>query len=138
MTNDCIFCKIVKGEIPSHKVYEDDKTLAFLDINPVHAGHTLVIPKEHSRNIFEIAEDDWVAVQKTVHRVAQAIEKSLDKDGVNLLMNNREHAGQVVDHSHVHLIPRHRGDGGVNNIWTHHPIREEETGPILEKIRAAL
>ncbi|MBI5469779.1 HIT family protein [Candidatus Kaiserbacteria bacterium] len=133
---DCIFCKIVKGEIPSFKVYEDADTLAFLDINPIHPGHTLVIPKEHAENIFEISSENWAKVQETVRKVAGAVEKSLGADGVNMLMNNREHAGQIVDHAHVHLIPRFKGDG--LNKWPHKEYKKGEATAIAEKITAAL
>jgi histidine triad (HIT) family protein len=132
----CIFCKIVRGEIPSFKVYEDDSTLAFLDINPVHPGHTLVIPKKHAGNIFEISASKWALVQETVRKIAIAIEKATNADGVNMLMNNREHAGQIVDHAHVHLIPRFKGDG--LNKWPHKPLDMGEGVNIAEKIKAAL
>ena len=99
---DCIFCKIVRGEVPSFKVYEDEHTLAFLDIHPVHPGHTLVIPKEHSATIFDISTESWAQVQETVRKTAAAIEKGTEADGVNLLMNNREHANQMVHHAHCY------------------------------------
>ncbi|HEY4488596.1 MAG TPA: HIT family protein [Candidatus Paceibacterota bacterium] len=133
---DCVFCKIVAGELPSYKLYEDDKTLAFLDIHPVHPGHTLVIPKRHSENIFEIDSGDWMAVAQTVRTVAPAIETATKADGVNLLMNNRETAGQVVGHAHVHLIPRFRGDG--LKLWPHKDYKAGETEDVLVRIRAAL
>jgi histidine triad (HIT) family protein len=133
---ECIFCKIVAGELPSYKVYEDEKTLAFLDINPVQNGHTLVIPKEHAVNIFDISAEVWAAVQETVRHVAGVLDKSMSADGINLIMNNRDHAGQVVEHAHVHLIPRYRGDG--LHLWPHHPIKKEEAERIAEKIRTAL
>ncbi|HWP61498.1 MAG TPA: HIT family protein [Candidatus Paceibacterota bacterium] len=136
MSSDCVFCKIVAGELPSYKVYEDEDTLAFLDINPVHAGHTLVIPKEHVANIFDMPGALWSSVQETVRKVATAVENGTDAHGVNLLMNNREHAGQVVDHAHVHLIPRFRGDGLT--LWPHHSLKKEEGAPIAEKIQRAL
>src|SRR3989344_1251049 len=111
MSAECIFCKIIKGELPSYKVYEDGSTIAFLDIRPVNAGHTLVVPKKHSQNIFDIAPEDWRAVSETVRKLAIAIEKGTNADGVNIAMNNREHAGQIVPHPHVHIIPRFKGDG---------------------------
>ena len=131
--NDCIFCKIVAGEIPSFNVYEDEKTLAFLDIRPVNPGHTLVIPKEHSVNIFDTSEDAWLAVQKTVHTLARAIEKGVGADGVNINMNNREDAGQLVPHTHVHIIPRTKGDG--LKLWPQKPYQEGEAEKAAEKIR---
>jgi histidine triad (HIT) family protein len=120
--------------MPSYKVYEDDATLAFLDIHPVNPGHLLIIPKTHATNIFEISAKDWTAVQETVRKLSIALEKATDADGVNLMMNNREHAGQVVDHAHVHLIPRFKGDGLT--LWPHHPIKDADE--MAEKIRSAL
>jgi histidine triad (HIT) family protein len=133
---DCIFCKIIRGELPSYKVYEDDTTLAFLDIHPVNPGHALVIPKKHASNIFEISAEDWGTVQETVRKVAIALEQATGADGVNLMMNNREHAGQVVDHAHVHLIPRFKGDG--LKLWPHKEYKEGEAETVAEKIRDAL
>src|SRR5437879_2875663 len=108
---DCIFCKIVRGELPSVRVYEDDATIALLTIQPVSVGHTLVIPKEHVRTVFEVSSKTWGRVQETVRQVASAVEKGMGADGVNIVMNNRIHAGQDVDHIHMHLIPRYKGDG---------------------------
>lgn len=133
---DCLFCKIIAGGLPSYKVYEDEKTYAFLDIRPVNAGHTLVTPKKHSQNIFDIAPDDWAAVTEVVRTLAIAVEKGVGADGVNIAMNNREHAGQVVPHPHVHIIPRFKGDG-----LRLMPQRAYETGEAdatLAKIRAVL
>lgn len=132
----CIFCKIVRGELPSYRVYEDDTVLAFLDINPVNAGHTLVIPKNHSQNIFDIDAKDWTAVTEVVRIVSIAIEKGMEADGVNLAMNNREHAGQVVGHPHVHIIPRFKGDG--LKLMPHKKYKEGEADESLKKICAAL
>ncbi|MFA7310163.1 MAG: HIT family protein, partial [Candidatus Paceibacterota bacterium] len=112
MANNCVFCKIIRGELPSFRVYEDERTLAFLDINPVNRGHTLVIPKaDDTRNIFDVSPEDWSATTETARKVAHAVEKALDADGVNIVMNNRPNAGQVVDHPHIHVIPRFKGDG---------------------------
>ena len=133
---DCIFCKIVGGELPSFKVYEDDETFAFLDIHPVSSGHTLVVPKKHAQNIFDISPESWSMVQETSRVVAIALEKATDAHGINLMMNNREHAGQIVDHAHIHLIPRFRGDGLT--MWPHGAYKDDEAQKILEKIRAAL
>jgi len=136
MADNCVFCKIVRGELPSYKVFEDEKSLAFLDIHPVHAGHVLVIPKMHAATIFDVPPEDWAAVQENVRKCAIAIEKSMGADGVNLLMNNREHAGQVVHHAHVHLIPRFKGDG--LNRWPSRPYEEGEAGEVRKKILSAL
>jgi histidine triad (HIT) family protein len=133
---DCIFCKIVRGELPSYKVYEDENVLAFLDIHPVSPGHVLVVPKEHATNIFDISSESWGRVQETARKVAIALEKATGADCVNLMMNNREHAGQVVDHAHVHLIPRFKGDG--LKLWPHKEYKEGEADDTAAKIRATL
>lgn len=122
--------------MPSRTVYEDERTLAFLDIRPVNAGHTLVIPKEHSTNILDITQADWAAVAETVRIVSLAIDKGLGADGVNIGMNNREHAGQVVYHPHVHVIPRFKGDG--LKLMPQRSYKEHEAEETLTKIRAAL
>lgn len=132
----CIFCKIINGELPSYKVYENDNTLAFLDINPVNPGHTLVVPKKHAHNIFDISPEDWAAVTETARVLSIAIEKALEADGVNIAMNNREHAGQVVDHPHLHIIPRFKGDG--LKLMPQRKYGADEAEPVAEKIRAAL
>ena len=108
---NCIFCKIIKGEISAIKVYENEETFAFLDITPIHPGHTLVIPKNHASNIYEISEKDFLAVSKTVHTLAKAIKEGLKCEGINIYMNNEAPAGQVIFHSHIHIIPRFVNDG---------------------------
>lgn len=132
----CIFCKIIKGELPSYKVYEDERMLAFLDIHPVNAGHTLVVPKKHSKNIFDIAPEDWAAVTEVVRMLAGAIEKAVGANGINIGMNNREHAGQVVDHSHVHIIPRFKGDGF--KLMPQRTYKDGEAETVQKKISSAL
>ena len=104
---DCLFCAIVAGDIPSTKVYEDDLTYAFMDISPATEGHLIVVPKQHSRDILEIAEQDLVAVVATGKRMAQRVTDVLGADGVNLLNNRGEHAWQTVFHFHLHVIPRY-------------------------------
>ncbi|MDO8481945.1 MAG: HIT family protein [bacterium] len=136
MSSDCIFCKIIKGELPSFKVYEDGETLAFLDIHPVNPGHTLVVPKQHSKNIFDARTEDWLAVTKVVRNLAHVIETAVAADGININMNNREHAGQVVEHLHVHIIPRFKGDGF--KLWHQTPYKEGEADVVREKIVSAL
>jgi len=132
----CIFCKIVRGEMPSFKIYEDEHTMAFLDIFPATKGHTLVIPKEHTGNIFEISSKQWTLVQETVRKLASPVEKAMKADGLNLAMNNREHAGQVVDHAHVHLIPRYKGDG--LKLWPHTKYAEGEAAQVAEQIKRGI
>lgn len=134
--SDCIFCKIVKGELPSSKVYEDEKTLAFLDISPVNIGHTLVIPKEHFKNILETPEDIIAHMMRVVKKVSHGLE-ALTIDGINITMNNKEAAGQIVFHSHIHVIPRHQGDGF--GMWHgKRPYKDGEKEEVAKKITQAL
>jgi histidine triad (HIT) family protein len=105
----CIFCKIIKGEIPSFKVYEDDKVLAFEDINPISQGHTLVIPKLHAENLWEIPGEDLTAIHLASQKIIRAIRDVLNPSGVACLQLNGRGANQVVMHYHLHLIPRTSG-----------------------------
>jgi histidine triad (HIT) family protein len=107
--NDNIFAKILRGELPAFKVYEDDKTFAFLDIMPRCPGHTLVIPKAPARNVFDIAPEDFAAVARTAQKVAIAIKKAFAADGITLAQANERAGGQVVFHLHMHIMPRHDG-----------------------------
>lgn len=134
---NCLFCKIVAGEIPAQKVYEDAGTIAFLDIKPVNPGHTLVIPKEHYANIFETPDSVTSEMLKTVKKIAHGIQKGLGIEHINITMNNGIHAGQSVFHAHIHLIPRHEGDG--HRAWHGtHAYTEGEALEIVEKIKKAL
>ena len=108
---DCIFCKIIAGEIPAFKVFEDGATLAFMDINPLAAGHLLVIPKAHTPNLFEADEAALAATMATARRVARAMRDVLGLDSLNMVQANGPWAAQSVQHLHVHLIPRKEGDG---------------------------
>ncbi|VVC03140.1 HIT domain protein [Candidatus Burarchaeum australiense] len=108
--SDCIFCKIVSGEIGASKVYEDKYTLAFLDINPVNKGHVLVIPKKHFDTVLDMPEDEGVALAKASVKVGKAVRKATNCEGINLLHNIGKAAGQLVFHAHVHLIPRFSHD----------------------------
>ena len=103
----CIFCKIINGEIPSKKVYEDDDVLAILDISQATLGHTLVLPKKHYANILEIPTDEYQKVMKKVKELAEKINKNLKQAGINILNNCGEAAGQTVMHYHVHILPRY-------------------------------
>ena len=133
---NCLFCKIIAGEVPSDKVYEDADTLAFLDIKPVNPGHTLVIPKAHYVNVFDAPEDVWGKVMNTVHKVARAVEKGLPVGDLNIAMNNGKHSGQVVFHAHVHVMPRYEGDG--YGLWYGKPYEEGQAQQIAEKIKTAI
>ena len=112
MSEDCIFCQIVAGDIPNRTVYEDDDVLAFLDANPLAPGHTLVIPKAHHETLGDLPADAGASVFETLHRLTPVIETAVDADASNVAFNNGEAAGQEVPHVHGHVIPRFSGDGG--------------------------
>ena len=111
--DDCIFCKIIKGEIPCIKLYEDEKTIAFLDIYPIAKGHSLIIPKNHSATLYDISIEDAEAVGATVSKVTKAVKKVLNCDGVNVYQGNEKAAMQEIFHVHFHVIPRFEDDGIV-------------------------
>ncbi len=134
---ECIFCKIIKGEIPSHKVYEDEKTFAFLDINPMNIGHTLVVPKNHISKITLTEEEDLLALAKTLKKVIKGVEESLGVDNLNVFVNQGRDAGQLVPHLHYHVVPRHRGDGVEFDV-PQRKLSEEEFKDLAEKIRNAI
>ncbi|MCP5425945.1 MAG: HIT family protein [Gammaproteobacteria bacterium] len=109
-SDNCIFCKIVSGAIPAIKVYEDEQTLAFMDINPASDGHSLIISKDHYENLLEIEEGALTAVMLTTQRLARAIKKALKPDGMRVSQFNGAAAGQTVFHYHAHIVPYHQGD----------------------------
>ncbi|WP_163971331.1 HIT family protein [Oceanobacillus halotolerans] len=118
--DDCIFCKIIDGEIPSAKVYEDEKVYAFLDISQVTKGHTLVIPKTHTKNIYETPPEVAQELFARIPKIANAIKDVYQPQGMNLLNNNEKAADQSVFHLHLHLIPRYGKDDGYAINWTTH------------------
>jgi histidine triad (HIT) family protein len=132
---DCIFCKIVAGEIPSHKVGEDDKTLSFMDINPWTRGHALVIPKEHSRNLYDIDADDLAAIHAAAQKLARRMRDKLGAEGINVVQSSEPTAMQTVFHTHVHVIPRYSDDG---LRLPAHPKQadHEELADLAEELRA--
>ncbi len=130
---DCIFCSIVKGELPAYKVYEDEHTFAFLDINPISEGDTLVIPKHHHENLLTASEEDAIMVAKTVKKVANAVKKTFNADGVNILQANGTAAGQSVFHLHFHVVPRKENDGLT--LWPPTKPIGRNAIEIAEKIR---
>lgn len=131
--SDCIFCKIIAGEIPSYKVYEDDRIVAFLDILPVSEGHTLFVPKAHATNIVESAPEDAVALIRAVQVVAPTILAAVGADGFNVGINSGESSGQVVFHTHLHVMPRKKG---TPRSFEHRKATNEELLAVAEKIRA--
>lgn len=136
---DCVFCKIVRGEIPCFKVYEDERVLAFEDINPISEGHTLIIPKNHAENLWEISPEDLTAIHLASQKLIQAIRDALGPDGVAVLQLNGRGANQVVMHYHLHLMPRRAG--GPELSVTGWEFKEGDMDVIrqtAEKIAAAL
>ncbi|WP_457034158.1 HIT family protein [Kitasatospora sp. P5_F3] len=125
MRGDCVFCAIVHGRHPAPILYEDDLTVAFLDITAVMDGHTLVIPKRHAADLWEIAPEDAAAVMSTVHRMARRIREVLAPDGLTLFQANREAGWQDVFHLHVHLVPRTTGDH-LHRPWKADPVPLEQ------------
>lgn len=132
--DDCAFCKMVAGEIPVFKVYEDHVVLAFLDIGPVSDGHTLVIPKVHCAKVHDCEPDVLSNVWSRLGRIAGAVARAMNADGYNVLCNNGRAAGQVVEHLHFHIIPRKIGDG-VFTQWPAYEYEEGRIAHIAEKIR---
>ena len=122
MVSDCIFCKIVAGEIPASKVYEDDHFLAFLDISQVTPGHTLVIPKKHARNLLEMTPDETADLFNVVSTVTKKVESATQPQGMNIISNMEEIAGQSVFHTHVHILPRYSQDDDLKiDFIAHEP-----------------
>lgn len=137
---DCIFCKIIDNEIPSKKVYEDESVYAFLDISQVTKGHTLVIPKEHSRNIYDTSEETASKVFAAVPKIANAIKKAYNPIGMNILNNNEAPADQSVFHLHIHLIPRYGKHDGYTTNWITHmeDYSNDDLQHIADDIKNAL
>jgi histidine triad (HIT) family protein len=134
---DCVFCKIRDGQIPSTRVFEDERTIAFMDINPLNEGHCLVVPRAHAPTIFDIDQTDLRSAIVTAQRVAKAIRTALRPDGLNLLQANGAAAFQSVPHLHFHLVPRFAGDGKGFD-WPLVPGDRGRIQAAAEKIRGAL
>lgn len=131
--DDCIFCKIANGEIPSKTIYEDDNFRVILDLGPATKGHALILPKEHYANLFELPEETAAAVMKLAKKQAGIMVKNLHADGMNLVQNNGETAGQTVMHFHLHLIPRYENDG-QHILWQPGSVTQEELEEIKNEI----
>ena len=137
MTTDCVFCKIRDGQIPSFKIQEDERTLTFMDINPINSGHCLVVTKPHAATIFEADVEDLMAAMATAKRVAAAIQEALKPDGLNILQANGAAAFQSVPHFHLHLIPRWNNDGKGFD-WKLVPGNREAIMKTGERLRSLL
>ena len=137
LNEDCIFCKIIRGEISSFKLYEDDLTYAFMDINPLNDGHALVIPKYHAENIYATPDEWFGPTMSTVRRIASAVNKVVRPEGINLLQANGPGAKQSVFHFHMHVIPRYADDGaGMNWEMKHGDM--DAIGELAEQIVVAI
>ena len=134
---DCIFCKIVKKEIPCAEVYADERTLAFLDIGPIARGHTLIIPKAHYLNLWEVPGELAKDLLTTMQKVGRALMQTTKATGMNVVMNNYESAGQVVPHAHWHLIPRVEGDGLFPVVQQEYESREA-MNDLAERMKQAM
>lgn len=136
MEQGCIFCKIVRGEIPGEKVYEDDRLLAFLDIAPVNPGHTLVVPKSHHATFAEVPPELAAHIARKIQVISEAAKKAVNADGHNISVSTGKAAGQVVFHCHFHIIPRFMNDG--LHLFPHGKYKGTEISDVAEKIRNVL
>lgn len=130
MENTCIFCKIANGEIPSATVYEDETFRAILDLGPAAKGHTLILPKAHAANLFDLPDEAAAGALTLAKKLGTVLKEGLHADGLNVLQNNGEAAGQTVSHFHMHLIPRYSGDA-VNVNWTPGNLTDEDRDEVL-------
>lgn len=131
--HDCAFCEIVAGRLPSFRVLDDEHTVAFLDIHPVSRGHTLVVPREHARDVWTISEAAHGQVARTVHRVCALVKTALGPDGVNVRHSSGQAAGQDVFHFHTHVIPRWHGDD-LAGMWKSAPASRDQLEQVLALI----
>ena len=134
----CIFCKIVAGDIPCHKLHETNDLLAFLDVGPVSRGHTLVIPKSHYATIDQLPDALGAAIGEMLPRVGRAIMQATEADGLNILQNNGEIAGQSVHHVHFHIIPKYDHGDGLGTNWQPKKIDAHDASILLDKIQNVL
>ncbi len=131
--DNCIFCRIIAGEIPSYTLYEDEKFKVILDVGPATRGHALILPKDHYANLYELPEETAAEVIKLAKKMMALMTDKLECDGFNIVQNNGEVAGQTVNHFHMHLIPRYKNDGEILKYIAGEPGQEE-----LEQIRRTI
>lgn len=130
MSDNCIFCKIANGEIPSATLYEDQDFRVILDLNPAAKGHALILPKKHAANLFELPDETASKALVLAKKIGSTLQEDLHADGINVLQNNGEAAGQTVFHFHMHVIPRKQGDT-VNMTWKHGELTDADKAEIL-------
>lgn len=133
---DCIFCQIVAGGTPAQKIYEDDSVISFLDIRPVNEGHALVVPKDHFDRFDETSDEVLARLLPVAKKIGLALKKGVEADGFNIMINNGAAAGEIVSHTHVHVIPRFNTDGLAN--WPGESYKEGDAEKIVEKIKTSL
>lgn len=137
MPQDCLFCKIASGDMDAYTVYEDENVKAFLDINPVSQGHTLVIPKSHAPELTDLEVEDTARVFMAVRTIAEVLDAELEPAGINILQSNRQAAGQEIGHMHVHIIPRYAEDGFAFQFQSGQ-LDEKTAGQLQERVRGRL
>lgn len=141
MSPDCVFCKIVKGEIPSHKVHEDAATFAFLDIHPLARGHTLVVPKRHAARLQDVDPKSLGPLFAAVHALTPRVCKAVKAPAATIAINDGRESGQEVPHLHVHIVPRTAGDGAgpIHALFPKRPtVKPDEFAPLAEQVRQAI
>jgi len=134
--DDCIFCRIIRGDIPAAKVYEDADAVAILDIQPANPGHCLILPKKHFSGLAETPDADLGGIFAAAKKAAKAAVQAVEADGFNLIVNNGQVAGQVIFHTHIHVIPRFSDDG--HRHWQKREVPEEKMKEIAAKMRQLL
>ena len=133
---NCIFCKLANGDIPTNMIYEDDMFAVILDASPATRGHALILPKEHAANIYELSEETASRIFVLAKKMAAKMTELLKCDGFNIVQNNGEVAGQTVFHFHMHLIPRYKGDGNEEKLcWNHQEFTPEEMKEICDLLK---
>ena len=137
-SEECIFCKIARKQIPAHVVYEDENFIAFLDINPANKGHVLVIPKSHTDDFLKMDEGLAKELFSVVQRVANGVRKALNSDAMNIVQNNGTAAGQAIPHVHVHIIPRFENDGLALGVFRQGKYEGNEVNSVRESIKSKI
>jgi len=133
---DCIFCKIIAGDIPSYKVYEDDYSMAFFDVLPISPGHTIIVPKKHLPDVEDLSNEEFSKMSIVAKKIGKAVMNGLDVKGYSIFLDNKSAANQHVPHVHFHLVPRKEGDGLER--WPQSGYEQDEAEFFLKKIKAEL
>ncbi len=132
--NNCIFCKLANGDIPTNSIYEDDEFKVILDASPATKGHALILPKNHFANLLEADDDVLAKALPLAKKIGNKMMKELGCDGINIIQNNGEAAGQTVHHFHIHVIPRNAGDEAIKD-WNHITVSDKDTEDVVSKLK---